>query len=362
MVFQNEIIKVLVVLGDVNSGGNITWKKQDPITGKESYSGFNWDVWSKVREKLEDKYDFVISFTNKDDNDYNAFVDKVYKGEYDIVVGSFVHTVWRERRIDYTLPLAIDANAILHKDKIDVVREMGRIVWKSSEMILNLLVTGIIVGVLLFWIDPQRASVAGLKKSKYMFFMRSILTGVAAMLGEMGYISENASLKLPGVIFAVFVMALSFVFIMFIQAAITRSLIKDSSQIITKDNVGQYKMLGYDGYAVVEKMKRYGVEVETVGDITTDEMIKKYLNNEEDYGGCILSYTHAYPYTKKYPNLVLSINFGNEPVAWVVNQSKRAFKEDVNREIVKLSNNTELQRICHHYFGDIHDVPVCSLT
>ena len=362
MVFQNEIIKVLVVLGDVNSGGNITWKKQDSITGKESYSGFNWDVWSKVREKLEDKYDFVISFTNKNDNDYNAFVDKVYKGAYDIVVGSFLHTVWRETRIDYTLPLAIDANAILHKDKIDVVREMGRIVWKSSEMILNLLVTGIIVGVLLFWIDPQRASVAGLKKSKYMFFMRSILTGVAAMLGEMGYISENASLKLPGVIFAVFVMALSFVFIMFIQAAITRSLINDTSQIITKDNVGQYKMLGYDGYATVEKMKRYGVEVETVGDITTDEMIKKYLNNEEDYGGCILSYTHAYPYTKKYPNLVLSINFGNEPVAWVVNQSKRAFKEDVNREIVKLSNNTELQRICHHYFGDIHDVPVCSLT
>ena len=361
MVFQNEIIKVLVVLGDVNSGNHITWKIQDPITGKESYSGFNWDVWSKIREKLEDKYEFDISFTNKNDNDYNGFVEKVHKGTYDIVIGSFVHTVWREKRIDYTLPLAIDANAILHKDKINVVREMARIIWKSSEMILNLLITGIIVGLLLFWIDPKRAGVAGLK-SKYKFFMRSILTGVAAMLGEMGYISENASLKLPGVIFAVFVMALSFVFIMFIQAAITRSLINDTSQIITKDNVGQYKMLGYKGYAVVEKMKRYGVEVESVGDITTDEMIKKYLKNEDEYGGCILSYTHAYPYTKKYPNLVISINFGNEPVAWVVNQTKQTFKEDVNREIVKLSNSTELQRICHHYFGDIRDVPVCSLT
>lgn len=361
MVYVNEIIKVLVVLGEDNDG-SATKEIINTKTGKSTYYGFNWDVWKRISEKLKDKYDFHTSFTNKNDNNYNSFVEKVYRGEYDIVVGSFFHTTWRETQIDYTHPIAIDANAILHKNEFSVLEELGRVIWKSSEMLIFLIMIGIIVGFLLVAIDPTRAKhLSSIRGNKQLFLIRSLLTGIATMFGEMGYLSENSSLRLSGVVFVIIIMALSFVLVMFIQGAITRILINQSGSSMTKQNVGYKRLLGHEGYSVVNKLKRFGANIDVVSNMTTDNMIKKYLASNT-YDGCVLSYTHAYPYTKKYPALMLSINFGNEPVSWVVRQTKKVFKEDVNREILQLTGSTELQRICHSYFGNINAIPVCSLT
>ena len=104
MVYVNDIIKVLVVLGD-EYNGSATKEIIDEKTGEASYYSLNWDVWQRVSAKLKDKYNFNVNFTDKSDNNYNGFVERVYGGEYDIVVGSFFHTLWREKRIDYTQPL-----------------------------------------------------------------------------------------------------------------------------------------------------------------------------------------------------------------------------------------------------------------
>jgi ABC-type amino acid transport substrate-binding protein len=361
MVYVNEIIKVLVVLGEDNDG-SATKRMVDAKTGNVTYYGFNWDVWKRVSEKLKGKYDFHTSFTNKYDNNYNSFVEKVYGGEYDIVVGSFFHTAWRETRINYTHPIAIDANAVLHKNEFSVFGELGRVIWKSSEMLIYLIFIGVIVGLFLVMIDPTRAKkISTIRGNKHLFLIRSLLTGIATMFGEMGYLSENSSLRLSGVVFVVIVMALSFVLVMFIQGAITRILINQTGSNVTKQNVGYKRLLGHEGYSVVNKLKRFRANIDVVSNITTDQMIQKYLESEK-YDGCVLSYTHGYPYTKKYPDLMLSIDFGYEPVSWVVRQTKKVFNEDVNRELLELTGSTELQRICHSYFGNINAVPVCSLT
>ena len=181
------------------------------------------------------------------------------------------------------------------------------------------------------------------------------------MFGEMGYLSENSSLRISGVLFVITIMAFSFVLVMFIQGAITRILINQTGTNINKQNVGYKRLLGHEGYAVVNKLKRFRANIDVVSNMSTDKMIKKYLASDT-YDGCVLSYTHAYPYTKKYPDLMLSIDFGNEPVSWIVSQRKKIFKEDVNRELMELTDSTELQRICFSYFGDIDAIPVCSLT
>ena len=361
MVYVNEIIKVLVVLGEDNDG-SATKQMIEPKTGRVTYYGFNWDVWKGVSDKLKGKYDFHTSFTNKNDNNYNSFVEKVYRGEYDIVVGSFFHTLWRETRIDYSHPIAIDANAVLHKNEFSVLGELGRVIWKSSEMLIYLIFIGIIVGLLLVMIDPTRAKhLSTIRGNKNLFLIRSLLTGIATMFGEMGYLSENSSLRISGVVFVIIIMALSFVLVMFIQGAITRILINQSGSNVTKQNVGYKRLLGHEGYSVVNKLKRFRANIDVVSNMTTEKMIEKYLASDT-YDGCVLSYTHGYPYTKKYPDLILSIDFGNEPVSWVISQAKKVFREDVNQELLELTGTTELQRICHSYFGNINEVPVCSLT
>ena len=43
-------------------------------------------------------------------------------------------------------------------------------------------------------------------------FMRSIITGIASMFGEMGFVSENASPDLKGLIISVCAMLIAFLF------------------------------------------------------------------------------------------------------------------------------------------------------
>ena len=362
MVQQKDIIKVLVVLGERRDGSAVYRIPKAGKTGEIVYRGFIWDVWARIRDRLKDKYDFITEFTDVGDNNYNGFVQKVQNGEYDMVVGAFFRTVWRESRIDYLSPIAIDANAILHLDEVNIVREITNVLNKSIFMVLYLLVAGIIVGLLLFYIDPGRAKMVDLVKNKGLFLIRSILTGIATMLGEMGFMSENASLKPVGVILSVVVMIVSFVMVMFIQGEITSLLIEQGSKKITKENIQDKPLLGHYGYSVVEKLKDYGANVDAVKDISTTKLIEKYLENKEKYAGVILSYLHAYPHTRQHKNLVISHDFGDEPTGYIVSQNKPKFKEDFNREILRLKQKRALRRICRAYFGGLDSLPTCQLT
>tara|TARA_B100000902_G_scaffold383669_1_gene422834 strand:- start:5125 stop:6204 length:1080 start_codon:yes stop_codon:yes gene_type:complete len=358
-----DTIKILVVFGDKNSA-IVTHKVTDIKTGKDYYKGFHWDVWNKIKKNLEHKYNFIIDFTKKDDSNYDSFIEKVYRGEYDLALGGFHNTVSREEKINYTHPLGIDANSILHRSKDkEILKELIMVIWKSSKLILYLLIFGILSGLLLIVFDPSRTIHYPMgKKNRKFFFLRSLLTGISSMFGEPGFLSENASLKLPGFFIVVIILIFSFLSIMFVQAAITRILIQQSTNNITINDIGYNLLLGHKGYAVVNKMKQFGANVELVEDLSTNDMIKKYLSNTNKYSGCILSYADAYLYKKKYKNFIISHDFGNEPFSWVVNNNKIKFLEDLNREILVLRTTGQLQRICHSYFGNEYLVPICSLV
>ena len=107
---------------------------------------------------------------------------------------------------------------MLHKNEFSLLGELARVIWKTSEMMIFLIVVGIIVGLLLVIIDPKRAKqLSSIRGNKNLFLIRSLLTGIATMFGEMGYLSENSSLRISGVLFVITIMAFSFVLIMFIQ-------------------------------------------------------------------------------------------------------------------------------------------------
>lgn len=155
--------------------------------------------------------------------------------------------------------------------------------------------------------------------------LRSILTGISNIFGKSGFLSENASMNIPGVILVIFIMITTFVLVLFIQTEITRTLILNNKYNITKHNIGNKILLGFKGYAVVYKIKQYGANVEYADNMNTEEMINKYLSDTNKYNGCILTYANAYLYTKKYNNLVISHDFGNEPFSWIVNSKKKNF-------------------------------------
>lgn len=357
-------IKVLIVLGKSLT----TTKKTVDTKGNTTYSGFMWDVWQKIEDALKDKYKFIVEFSPEKSINYNLYVHDVSVGKYDLVVGSFMNTKWRESMIDFTTPVIIDANAILHEYKTTILDDMMVVIYKTSKLIFYLVVIGIIFGTLLYFVDPeriifQRKKLRGLKRrSSNKFLFRSIMTGIATMFGEMGFLTENASLSITGIILVIFLMTISFLYVMFTQAEITRVLINQSKRKINNNTLGYKKFLGWSSDPVSNKLKRYGANIDLQESITMEDMVSKYLGNTDIYRGIVVPYCFGYKYTKKHPNLTLSTGFGNEPSAFIVNQNKQQLKEDVNAVIIDMKTSLKLQQICQTYFGNIQDVPVCSLT
>ena len=352
-------IKVLIVLGNSLT----TTKKTVDTKGNTTYSGFMWDVWQKIEDTLEDKYNFIVEFSPEKSTNYNLYVQDVSVGKYDLVVGSFMNTKWRESKIDFTTPVIIDANAILHEYKTTILDDMMVVIYKTSKLIFYLVVIGIIFGTLLYFVDPERIIFQRkTRTSSKKFLFRSIMTGVASMFGEMGFLSENASLSITGSILVIFIMTISFLYVMFTQAEITRVLINQSKRKLNNNTLGYKKFLGWSNDPVSYKLKRYGANIDLQENINMEDMVSKYLGNTEIYRGIVVPYCFGYKYTKKYPNLTLSTGFGNEPSAFIVNQNKQQLKEDVNAVIIDMKTSLKLQQICQTYFGNIQDIPVCSLT
>tara|TARA_Y100000389_G_scaffold100158_1_gene96923 strand:- start:103 stop:549 length:447 start_codon:yes stop_codon:yes gene_type:complete len=148
---------------------------------------------------------------------------------------------------------------------------------------------------------------------------------------------------------------------MYIQGAITTAIINQESDSINKSN-SKKTLLGFKGHSAVKKLKRYGFNIIEVENLDIDELIKEYINNTDKYDGAIFAYCEAYEYLKKNKDLTISLNFGNEPVSFPVNQNKKQFLEDVNKIITQLRDNLELNRICKSYYGDVKNIAVCSLT
>ena len=356
---DKPIIKVLIILGNSLTTTN---KKIGP-NGEPMYSGFTWDIWKKIENALKDKYEFEVTFSPEKATNYNLYVNDIANGKYDIAIGSFFNTKWRESKIDFSSPILIDANSILHEHETSILYNLQTVILRAGKLIIYLILMGIFFGTLLYFVDPERNKLCSVcKNNKFLFYLRSIVTGIATFFGEMGFLTENPSLNIPGIILIVIIMIIAFLYIMFIQAEITTVVINQSGKTINHNNIGYKTFLGWKSDPVPQKLKRYGAKLELHEKISVDNMIQKYLNNKDKYRGIILPYCFAYKYINKYPTLRLSTDFGNELGAFIINPKKQTFKEDVNSIIINLKFTLQLQNMCQIYFGNIDNVPVCSLT
>lgn len=356
---SKQEVKVLVVLGDGTSG--VAASKIE-VDNKIEYKGFNYDILKILETKLKDKYNFTIEFTEVNDHNYDGFVNKVKSGKYDMCAGLFHHTIERVKLINYSIEVSIDANSVIYLKHNTPIEEFFMVVKDVFKYIIALVVIGFVMGIILFFADPnRRLHSPRLKNNKYLFFIRSIMTGISSMFGEMGYLSERSSLKITGVLLSIIIFMIGFILIMYIQAKMTELLIVREQKNITENNINNKILLGFKGSAPVKKIERFGPTIEYVDKMTNQELIDMYINNKDKYNGCIFSYIDAYPIIKKNSKLNAALDFGNEPCSFIVNKNKKELLLDIDVELLKLRNELELKHLCESYFGDLDNIPVCTL-
>ena len=362
MFSDSKEIKILVIVG--NTGTTI--KKTKNNNGTITYSGYTWDLWQKIIPKFKNKYKFLYFYSDKTGDgstNYNKFCELVNKGKYDMALGTFHHTSFRENIINFSTPINIDFTSVIHYPQSSIIDDIKLIMYPIVKLIVCLIIIGILFGIFLSYIDTDRTNL--LKGNKYR--MRVILTTISSMFGEMGYLTENASLTYKGIILVIVIMIISFILVMFTQGEITKILILENSGKITFKNVYTKKLIGFKGYASVEKIKRFNNNITTfefkektnIDD--TERLLKKYMDNTDKYDGVILSYCRAYPFLQKYPDLIYS-NLGNEPCSFIVNKTKTTFLKELNSYVMILKQNLELKRICQSHYGTDQESSVCSLT
>jgi hypothetical protein len=357
---EKEIIKVFVITGP-KSSGIVTYETE--VNGEKIYSGKAWDILEAVK-KLPSfkKYKFEYTFSESGYNNYNETVDWVSTGKYDLGLATYAQTQMREGKINYTVPISIDAFALFHYSNTSHFDIFKDVFFKIGYMIMILVILGIISGIILFFLDPQRTKATNIKNRK-VFLIRSITTGIATFFGEAGFLFENSSSSIKGLVAITMIMLVAVVFLQFMQAELTSLLIeRKMGEEISESDLKTKPVIGHEGYAHTTRWEENGGIVERFKDKNSEELIEIYKKNPNKYIGVVLSYNDGHPFLELYPEITVSV-FGNIPSCLIYNPRKPQFGEDLNKGLLHIRATKETQKICKFYFGNDRPnaPPTCTL-
>ena len=344
---HKEEISTLVVIGK----GQHVAKKKGNIT-----VGLLYDVWGKMKETMRNTYTFKETF--KEYSNYDEMVKMVAENKYDIVIGPFQYTEERLKIVDYTSPIILSKNTMLYVPRQTSLSTFFTVSKYILEPVLILIVLGICFGMLVYLFDIGRTKFYHGPMKKYPF-RRIILTSIAAMFGELGFLSENSSLSYVSLLLVLLVMIISFFVVTYIQGVIIKKIIDiQNKDVINRENVKDHILLSPVGYAVSKNFERIGARIKYVNG-TIDDTIREYLKNTHKYIGVSLDYMDAIG--RETAELkVNKENFGFVEVAFVVNKNKRELKHKINIEILKLQDSLVVEHICKSYI-DKEDTQLCII-
>ena len=362
---DKETIKVNILLDN----GRLMTNKNEEI--ENTYSGLSWDIWDTVKPNLEKKYKFKINFTPEKEwrPNHNKTVIDISNGVYDLVVGPYMHTIERNKAVNFTEPIAIDGAAIIHSKMNTVTDRFFMILYPFLKAIIALVLFGIVLGLILHIVDPIRAwYLPQIKKNnskrKYFIF-RSVMTGIASVFGEMGFLTENTSLSVTKILTVTLIMIFATFVFQFVQAEVTVNNIESrEKRSINKNNITMHNpYMGFKNAAPVTQLEKMSAKVEYLPKMNTEEAINRYKKESDKYGGYITTIALGLEFVNKDKDLKLAYgDFGYEPISFIVNKNKNKFLKDLNHEILNIKYSSKLEKICRSYFpeswGDHH---ICSL-
>jgi len=358
---KRKKIRVFVLIGPSTDGIVTHMIKKNE---KTIYKGYIWDLFYRVikLDQIRKNYKFEFTFSDFGKYNYDDTIKDVSEDKYDIVLGHFKHSLEREKLIDFTVPIAIDAISVFHIKRVNKMTVFFSVLKSIIWLIVVLIIVGIISGIVLYFIDYSRREMVGNDMNDRDFLLRSIMTGISSFFGEMGFLSENTSYSKKGVFVTIVIMTFAFLYTLFIQAEITSKTIENNKNTsLPTEKLSDKPILAHSGYAMAKTLEEQGGNVIFREKVTNDELFNLYLKEHQKYNGVVLSYCDGYPRMIKNSRLTRTIEYGFEPISLVVNKNRTTFFEDLNKSILYLRELGELRTICKHHYGDIKGVPVCSL-
>ena len=308
-------------------------------------------------EKLN-KYNFEIYLTDPENVNYTQTIEFLNENKYDVAIASYNLNEERVKLANPTLPIQLDSLGIVYKKNDYNYLIIYKIFKKLISVFFVMIIIGIILGVILYSIEPKRAyeviKHSGIKSNNKILlsFKRTILTTIAAMFGEAGFLAENSTLKLKGILTVIIIFIISYLIIAYIQSIIITNVLEHSGDdVIKKKDIYDLNLLALPGYAEVVKLEKYqkfnnlNIIKGNVKDLE-DELI-----NNDDVDGIVMGMVDSYTIIENNDLLGhANKTFDNTNKYFFVNKNKPQLKDEINKSITKLYSTFELRNLCKSYF------------
>ena len=352
---NNNTIKVLVLVGNVPLAQKLSF-----ADGTTQYKGLYYDMWKIMKTDLSNKYQLEESYLEI--NNDNTVIDLIHKGTYDICIGPFTPMYERLKIVNFTKSIILDSPSILHFKNRTFLSTLYLLIKDVFIFPLVLIILlSLVIGSILILIDSERWGKLGIKKVNY--FRKSFLVTISSFIGEAGLLTDYSSLKIYNIITIIFILTISSIITVYIQANATSKIINlDNEGIFNRHNIIGKMFVTQTGYDDGELIQKWGGSV-TYVDKSVDEIVKDYLQNPSNYKGVVLDRTESQSYLNKYRfsyhNLTMSFSdFGYITECFPIHKNEIEFLNDVNSQILKLQSLGFTENICKMY-RDSSEISLC---
>lgn len=332
----------------VNVTGLPNTYKETHSDNTVTYNGLFYDVYQKIKQSLSEKYTFVETY----DEEFSVTqaLNDIRDGKYDLGIHNFSTTAKRLADVDFTKSIIMERDVIVYKPKAGV---NARTVFNlMTEVLLIPLAIVLAAGLVIGWLIHKLQKGRNTDMSKNLRLRRSIIATLALFLAEAGMMAEESPLGFMSIFFTVIVMVIALAFNTYLTANVTNRVIEiNASTKYTIETIPSMHILALKGQSIGDKFRRYGTRV-TEMPTTVKKMIAKYLENTNKYDGVALETSVALVAAKKYDLQMTAANFGFGDAVFAINKNKHGLLEDVNREIQKMQDTMETERICKKYIDD----------
>ena len=300
-------------------------------------SGFTYIVWQEVKHNLHNKYEF--NETISENSNYNSVVDLVSKKKYDLAIAPFFISRPRLDKINFSHDFLFEPIVFIHKSRqFQFTTILRYIMTTLIPKITVILILGIVLGYLLSIFEKKRG------------VSRSILTSIASLFGENGFLSEKWSGKISTIPIILLIFIISYLFGLAMNAYVTAKAvnlkhdqnlkiddIKNNNFILPKEFSSSMGQMVTDlGGNLIKKDK------------TPTELLEIVEDSNNEYLGTIMGKKLAEHEIKKMMeknpekrNVEISLNLSLRAGCFIVNKKERELLDDINKNIYenKISND-----------------------
>ncbi len=314
--------------------------------GKHHFRGFLFDIWQLIARKNN----LICVYTELKGSNY-AKILRENTDKVDVIIGDISNSAYRYRFVNFTNPIKLNRIVLARKKTFKPLVFLLKFIKSITIPLTVLIIVGVVLGICLDLVNKgRRTSPEDLHGES---ILRPILSAVASMFGEMGFVSERAGLSIASIVTVILIMVISYFSSIYFQAMTIGDMISfDNASVVQQKGVDNLKLLTVKGTAVARIVESSGAKVEYIANKSREELIKHYKENLNKYDGFVLDSEVLGEIVKNDPAIMIDPHvFGYDDIQFAVSKRNFQLLSKINKSILELQSSLKIKEICSKYKG-----------